>query len=192
MCTSSLLVHIHQVRLYFDVCVCILAGTAVVIEKLLFLSREVPSEGMFNTLLLRVVLHLVARRVNRCIRTLWVRAFLRTRVSFSPIRFVGLTSKNVKRHVNVKLSVKAVCQGKSPYLDIWPLSPVEKRPIICMEIPIMLFVIWVLRAISWRISRKHLKFIVSWPSLVSYKCLHAYAAMYYPTPCSLSLCGSCA
>ena len=114
MCTSSLLVHIHQVRLYFDVCVCILAGTAVVIEKLLFLSREVPSEGMFNTLLLRVVLHLVARRVNRCIRTLWVRAFLRTRVSFSPIRFVGLTSKNVKRHVNVKLSVCQGCLSRLP------------------------------------------------------------------------------
>ena len=25
--------------------------------------------------------------------------------------------KGVRRHVNVKLSVKAVCQGKSPYLD---------------------------------------------------------------------------
>ena len=34
------------------------------------------------------------------------------------------------------LSVKAVCQGKSPCLDIGPLSPVEQRLIICMETPI--------------------------------------------------------
>ena len=53
------------------------------------------------------------------------------------------------------------------------------------------FVIGVLRAISWRICRKHMRFAVSWPSLVSNQCLHAYAAMYCPTPCSLRLCGSC-
>ena len=45
--------------------------------------------------------------------------------------------------------------------------------------------------ISWRICRKRMKFAVSWPSLVSYQCLHAYAAMYCPTPCSLRLCDSC-
>ena len=45
--------------------------------------------------------------------------------------------------------------------------------------------------ISRRICRKHVKFTVSWPSLVSYQCLHAYTAKYCPTPCSLRLCGSC-
>ena len=32
--------------------------------------------------------------------------------------------------------------------------------------------------ISRRICRKHVKFTVSWPSLVSYQCLHAYTAKY--------------
>ena len=91
-----------------------------------------------------------------------------------------------RRHVNVKLSV---CQGKSSCLDMYPI-PCRKRFVICVEPIFMLFVIWVLRAISWRICRKHMKFTVSWPSFVSYQCLHAYA-MYCPTPCSLHLCGSC-
>ena len=52
------------------------------------------------------------------------------------------------------LSVKAVRQGKSTCLDIWPLPPVEKRLIISMESLFMLFVIWVLRAMSWRICRQ--------------------------------------
>ena len=39
---------------------------------------------------------------------------------------------------------------------------------------------------SWRICRKHVKFTVSWPSLVSYQCLHAYACVRcYVLPYSL-------
>ena len=43
--------------------------------------------------------------------------------------------KVVSRHVNVMLSVKAVCQGKYQCLGIRPLSSEEKYLIICMETP---------------------------------------------------------
>ena len=43
--------------------------------------------------------------------------------------------KVVSRHVNVMLSVKAVCQGNYQCLGIRPLSSEEKYLIICMETP---------------------------------------------------------
>ena len=85
-------------------------------------------------------------------------------------------TKNVRRHVNVKLSV---CQG-------YPSRQIcMSRHMMSRQISMSRHVLdRVLRAISWRICRKHMKFTISWPSLVFYECLHAYAAMRYLTPCS--------